>query len=52
MDALVDAPWELKAPKVLGVELVGELSGWASAKDVIMSLAGRLTVRVCMVWDL
>ena len=46
VDALVDAPWELKAPKVLGVRLEGELSGWTSAKDVILSLAGQLTVRV------
>jgi homoaconitase len=46
VDALVDAPWELKAPKILGVRLEGELSGWASPKDVIMFLAGKLTVRV------
>jgi homoaconitase len=46
VDALVDAPWELKAPKVLGVRLEGELSGWASPKDVILHLAGQLTVRV------
>lgn len=45
VDALVDAPWELKAPKVLGVHLTGELSGWTSPKDVIMALAGILTVR-------
>jgi homoaconitase len=45
VDALVDAPWELKAPKVLGVRLTGELSGWASPKDVILALAGKLTVR-------
>ena len=45
VDALVDAPWELKAPRVLGVELTGQLSGWASPKDVILSLAGMLTVR-------
>jgi homoaconitase len=45
VDALVDAPWELKAPKILGVELTGQLSGWASPKDVIMKLAGLLTVR-------
>ncbi|KAL5412890.1 hypothetical protein PMIN04_009667 [Paraphaeosphaeria minitans] len=45
VDALVDAPWELKAPKVLGVRLEGELSGWASPKDVILKLAGELTVR-------
>lgn len=47
VDALVDAPWELKAPKILGVKLTGELSGWASPKDVILKLAGQLTVRVC-----
>jgi homoaconitase len=46
VDALVDAPWELKAPKILGVKLTGELSGWASPKDVILHLAGKLTVRV------
>ncbi|KAF2677252.1 aconitate hydratase mitochondrial precursor [Lentithecium fluviatile CBS 122367] len=45
VDALVDAPWELKAPKILGVRLEGELSGWASPKDVILSLVGQLTVR-------
>ncbi|EDU47242.1 aconitate hydratase, mitochondrial precursor [Pyrenophora tritici-repentis Pt-1C-BFP] len=45
VDALVDAPWELKAPKILGVKLTGELSGWASPKDVILKLAGHLTVR-------
>ncbi|TVY20347.1 putative mitochondrial aconitate hydratase [Lachnellula arida] len=45
VDALVDAPWELKAPKVLGVRLEGQLSGWASPKDVILYLAGKLTVR-------
>ncbi|CAG8879151.1 unnamed protein product [Penicillium nalgiovense] len=45
VDALVDAPWELKAPKVLGVRLEGKLNGWASPKDIILSLAGKLTVR-------
>ncbi|KAK7903046.1 aconitate hydratase [Exophiala xenobiotica] len=45
VDALVDAPWELKAPKILGVRLEGKLSGWASPKDVILHLAGLLTVR-------
>ncbi|KAG9963996.1 putative aconitate hydratase 2, partial [Aureobasidium melanogenum] len=45
VDALVDAPWELKAPKILGVRLVGQLSGWASPKDIILNLAGQLTVR-------
>lgn len=46
VDALVDAPWELKAPRILGVELEGELNGWTSPKDVILQLAGMLTVRV------
>ncbi|KAA8571597.1 hypothetical protein EYC84_001594 [Monilinia fructicola] len=45
VDAMVDAPWELKAPKILGVRLEGELNGWASPKDVILHLAGKLTVR-------
>lgn len=45
VDALVDFPWELKAPKILGVRLEGQLSGWASPKDVILHLAGKLTVR-------
>ncbi|KAH9907006.1 aconitate hydratase [Xylariomycetidae sp. FL2044] len=45
VEALVGAPWELKAPRVLGVELTGKLSGWASPKDVILNLAGKLTVR-------
>ncbi|OTA53975.1 aconitate hydratase [Hypoxylon sp. EC38] len=45
VEALVGAPWELKAPRILGVELKGELSGWASPKDVILNLAGQLTVR-------
>lgn len=45
VDALVDAPWELKAPRILGVRLEGRLSGWASPKDIILHLAGQLTVR-------
>ena len=45
VEALVGAPWELKAPKILGVQLTGKLSGWASPKDVILRLAGELTVR-------
>ncbi|ODV83299.1 hypothetical protein CANARDRAFT_30076 [[Candida] arabinofermentans NRRL YB-2248] len=45
VDALTGTPWELKAPKVLGVKLTGELSGWSSPKDVITHLAGLLTVR-------
>lgn len=45
VDAMVDAPWELKAPRILGVRLEGQLSGWTAPKDVIMKLAGLLTVR-------
>ena len=45
VDAMVDAPWELRAPRILGVELKGNLSGWASPKDIILKLAGILTVR-------
>lgn len=45
VDAMVDAPWELKAPRIYGVRLEGRLSGWAAPKDVIMKLAGLLTVR-------
>lgn len=48
VDALVDAPWELKAPRILGVKLEGELSGWAAPKDIILKLAGQLTVRVSL----
>ena len=45
VDAMVDAPWELKAPRILGVKLEGQLEGWAAPKDVILKLAGLLTVR-------
>lgn len=45
VDALTGTPWELKAPKILGVKLTGQLSGWSSPKDVITHLAGLLTVR-------
>ena len=45
VDALVDAPWELKAPKIRGVRLEGKLGGWTTPKDVILHLAGLLTVR-------
>ena len=45
VDAMVEAPWELKAPRILGVKLEGRLSGWTSPKDIIMKLAGILTVR-------
>ena len=45
VDAMVDAPWELKAPRILGVRLEGNLSGWTAPKDIILKLAGLLTVR-------
>lgn len=45
VDVMVGAPWELKVPKLIGVKLLGRLSGWASAKDVILYLAGRLTTK-------
>jgi aconitate hydratase len=45
VDVMADIPWELKAPKVIGVNLTGALSGWTSPKDVILKLAGILTVK-------
>ncbi|RPI75861.1 MAG: aconitate hydratase [Ignavibacteriales bacterium] len=45
VDVMAGMPWELKWPKIIGVKLTGKLSGWASAKDVILKLAGILTVK-------
>ena len=45
VDVLTGMPWELRMPKLIGIELTGELKGWASAKDVILHLAGELTVK-------
>ncbi len=45
VDVMAGLPWELKWPGVTGVRLTGELSGWTSAKDVILKLAGILTVK-------
>jgi len=45
VDVMVGMPWELKFPKIIGVNLIGELNGWASAKDVILKIAGILTVK-------
>ena len=45
VDVMVDMPWELKFPKLIGVELKGKLNGWASSKDIILKLAGILTVK-------
>jgi len=44
VDVMVGFPWELLWPKLVGVRLTGELSGWTSGKDVILKLAGMLTV--------
>lgn len=44
VDVMANIPWELKAPKYIGVKLTGKLSGWTSPKDVILKLAGILTV--------
>ena len=43
-DVMAGLPWELKFPKLIGVKLTGRLSGWTSAKDVILKVAGILTV--------
>ncbi|KIK71240.1 hypothetical protein GYMLUDRAFT_235591 [Collybiopsis luxurians FD-317 M1] len=45
VDAMTGTPWELKAPQIIGVHLTGQLSGWATTKDLILHLAGKLTVR-------
>lgn len=45
VDAMSGLPWELKAPKFIGVKLTGRLNGWASPKDIILKLAGILTVK-------
>jgi aconitate hydratase len=45
VDVMAGMAWELKFPKVIGVRLTGSLHGWASAKDIILKLAGILTVK-------
>ena len=45
VDVMAGMPWELKLPKLIGVKLSGEMSGWTSAKDVILKVAGILTVK-------
>lgn len=45
VDVMAGIPWELKMPKLIGVKLTGKLNGWASPKDVILKLAGILTVK-------
>ena len=45
VDVMAGMPWELKMPQLIGVKLTGSLSGWSSAKDVILKVAGILTVK-------
>ncbi|KAK1824959.1 Aconitate hydratase mitochondrial [Friedmanniomyces endolithicus] len=45
VDVMANLPWELKAPKVIGVKLTGQLSGWTAPKDIILKVAGILTVK-------
>src|SRR5687767_10613296 len=44
-DVMAGFPWELLFPKLIGVKLTGKLNGWTSAKDVILKVAGILTVK-------
>ncbi len=44
-DVMAGLPWELKMPKIIGVKLTGKLNGWTSPKDVILKVAGILTVK-------
>ena len=45
VDVMAGLDWELKVPRLIGVRLTGRLSGWTSAKDVVLCLAGRLTAK-------
>ncbi|KAJ6551393.1 aconitate hydratase [Mycena capillaripes] len=45
VDVMADIPWELKCPKVIGVNLTGKIGGWTTPKDVILKVAGILTVK-------
>ncbi len=45
VDVMADMPWELKFPKLIGIKLTGKLSGWTAPKDVILKVAGILTVK-------
>lgn len=44
VDVMTGMAWELKLPKLIGIKLTGKLSGWAAAKDIILKVAGMLTV--------
>lgn len=45
VDVMADIPWELKCPKAIGVNLTGKIGGWTTPKDVILKVAGILTVK-------
>jgi aconitate hydratase len=45
VDVMANLPWELKAPKIIGVKLTGQMSGWTSPKDIILKVADILTVK-------
>ena len=45
VDVMAGLPWELKMPKLIGIKLTGKLNGWTAAKDVILKVAGILTVK-------
>ncbi|MCU0472950.1 MAG: aconitate hydratase [Bacteroidales bacterium] len=45
VDVMAGMEWELKFPKIIGIKLIGRLSGWVSAKDVILKIAGMLSVK-------
>ncbi|KAA1479412.1 aconitate hydratase [Dentipellis sp. KUC8613] len=45
VDVMADIPWELKCPKVIAVNLTGKIGGWTTPKDVILKVAGILTVK-------
>ncbi len=45
VDVMAGMPWELKMPKLIGIKLTGKLNGWAAPKDIILKVAGILTVK-------
>jgi len=45
VDVMAGIPWELKWPKLIGIKLTGKLNGWAAPKDIILKVAGLLTVK-------
>jgi len=45
VDVMTGTPWELRLPRIIGVRIVGKMSGWTSAKDIILHLAGKLTTK-------